>query len=63
MDKPDSNELVLMIGIATAFALMVVIAARDYYIGKRRLGEEKFVKEFEDEEEELLKPDPWTDPE
>ncbi len=62
--KPNLNELRLIIGIASAFALLVVIAARNYHAGKRRSGEEKFAKEFEDEEEGgLLKPDSWTDPE
>jgi len=64
MDKPDPNELVLIIGIASALALMVVIAAQNYHAGRRRLGEEKSVEEIDDEERGgLLKPDPWTDPE
>jgi hypothetical protein len=63
MDKLNPNELALTIGLASAFALLVIIAARDYLAGKRRSGEEKFAKEFEDEEGGLLKPDPWTDPE
>jgi hypothetical protein len=64
MGKLNPNELALTIGIASAFALLVIIAARDYHAGKRRSGEEKFAKEIEDEEEGgLLKPDSWTDPE
>jgi hypothetical protein len=64
MDKFNPNELALTIGLAVTFALLVVIAARDYHAGKRRSREEKFAEELENEEGGgLLKPDPWTDPE
>ena len=64
MDKLDPNELVLMIGIAAALALMVIVAARDYHVSKRRSREERFAEELENEEGGgLLKPDSWTDPE
>lgn len=64
MDKLNSNELALTIGLASAFALPVIIAAREYHASKRRSWEEKFAKELENEEGGgLLKPDPWTDPE
>ncbi len=64
MDKFNPNELALTIGLASAFVLLVIIAARDYHAGKRRSGEEKFTEELENEEGGgLLKPDSWTDPE
>lgn len=50
MDKLNPNEFALTIGIASAFALMVIIAARDYHAGRRRSREEKFAEELENEE-------------